>query len=101
MLGWAVLGTLVWPAEKLRTDYGRTVGRPAPLAAHTGPMQIILDITQDAGGRLSGTAGTAGETRVLTFSGTMELLARIEELCAESLCQARAPRSGSVTSRAG
>ncbi len=56
-------------------------------------MQIILDITQDARGRLSGTARTADDTRELTFSGTMELLARIEELCAGSLYAYRAPVS--------
>jgi len=73
-------------------------GRRSP---HTGPVNIILDIMLDTGERLSGTARTADGTRVLTFSGTMELLARIEELCAESLCPARGQRLRSVTSRAG
>ncbi|WP_300609412.1 hypothetical protein [Trebonia sp.] len=45
-------------------------------------MQIILDIAQDGAGRLSGTATAAGGGRERTFSGAMELLATIEDLCA-------------------
>jgi hypothetical protein len=44
-------------------------------------MEIILDITADPAGRLSGTAKAAGGTHERTFSGAMELLASIEELC--------------------
>ena len=44
-------------------------------------MQIILDITQDATGHLTGTAAAAGGTGERTFYGAMELLSSIEELC--------------------
>jgi hypothetical protein len=44
-------------------------------------MQIILDITQDATGRLTGTAAAADGTGERTFYGAMELLSSIEELC--------------------
>jgi hypothetical protein len=47
-------------------------------------MQILLEITQDQNGRLSGSAGlippTAGASPV-PFSGTLELLASVEDLC--------------------
>ena len=42
-------------------------------------VQIILDLDRSAG-RLSGSAALAGSTTVLSFSGTLELVARIEEL---------------------
>ena len=44
-------------------------------------MQIILDITQDATGHLTGTATVVGGTGERTFYGAMELLSSIEELC--------------------
>ena len=44
-------------------------------------MQIILDITQDATGHLTGTAAAAGGTGERAFYGAMELLSSIEELC--------------------
>jgi hypothetical protein len=44
-------------------------------------MEIIIDATRDSAGRLSGTAKAAGGTQERTFSGAMELLASIEELC--------------------
>jgi hypothetical protein len=44
-------------------------------------MEIILDIEHDAGGRLSGTARAAGSEHARAFSGAMDLLASIEELC--------------------
>ena len=53
---------------------------PQPPTAQTGRMEIILDITDDAG-HLSGTARAAGSGHTLTFHGAMELLASIEELC--------------------
>ena len=47
-------------------------------------MQIILELTQDRDGRLSGSASlippTAGAVSV-PFSGTLELLASVEDLC--------------------
>jgi hypothetical protein len=46
-----------------------------------GSMKIILDLTPDPpDGRLVGTATAAGDTEPVTFSGTLELIARIEEL---------------------
>jgi hypothetical protein len=44
-------------------------------------MQIILDITQDAAGHLTGTASAADGAAERTFYGAMELLSSIEELC--------------------
>jgi hypothetical protein len=44
-------------------------------------MQIILEITQDANGRLTGTAIASDGGRERTFYGTMELLNSIEEFC--------------------
>lgn len=57
------------------------MGLAEPPAFHTGSMQIILDITQDATGHLTGTAAAAGGTGERTFYGAMELLSSIEELC--------------------
>jgi hypothetical protein len=57
------------------------VGRRRRPAPHTFLMRIILDITQDAAGRLTGTAGAADGTDVRPFYGAMELLNTIEELC--------------------
>lgn len=57
------------------------MGFAEPSAFHTGSMQIILDITQDATGHLTGTATAAGGTGERTFYGAMELLSSIEELC--------------------
>lgn len=44
-------------------------------------MQILLDVTQSAKGRLTGTAGPAADQDRLPFSGTMELVACVEKLC--------------------
>jgi hypothetical protein len=44
-------------------------------------MRIILDITQDATGHLTGTASAANGTDERAFHGAMELLSSIEELC--------------------
>ena len=44
-------------------------------------MRIILDITQDAAGRLTGTAKAADGTSERAFHGAMELLSTIEALC--------------------
>lgn len=46
-------------------------------------MQILIDIARSSDGRLAGTirpAGSASETR--RFVGVMELVARLEQLCA-------------------
>jgi hypothetical protein len=45
-------------------------------------MEIALEVTQSPAGRLSGTVRAAGHTGEMAFSGVMELLACIEELCA-------------------
>jgi hypothetical protein len=47
-------------------------------------VQIRLDIVQSAAGRLTGTLGVVGRNDVLPFSGNLELLARLEDLTAES-----------------
>ena len=57
------------------------MGSAEPSAFHTGSMQIILDITQDVTGHLTGTAAAAGGTGERAFYGAMELLSSIEELC--------------------
>ena len=44
-------------------------------------MRIILNITQDAAGRLTGTARAANGTSERAFHGAMELLSTIEALC--------------------
>jgi hypothetical protein len=44
-------------------------------------MKILIDVTPSTDGRLGGSAGLVGEPHVLQFSGLMELVARIEELC--------------------
>jgi hypothetical protein len=44
-------------------------------------MRIILDITQDAAGRLTGTAKAADGTSERAFHGAMELFSTIEALC--------------------
>jgi hypothetical protein len=47
-------------------------------------VQIFLELTQDPGGRLSGSASLTrppSQRPALQFSGTLELLAALEELC--------------------
>jgi hypothetical protein len=48
--------------------------------ADDGAMQIVLNLDRTPDGRVTGTAET-GE-RIVPFSGSMELLAAIERLCA-------------------
>lgn len=48
-------------------------------------MRIILDISQDSGGRLTGTASAGDGSGQRTFHGAMELLGSIEELCAPAV----------------
>jgi hypothetical protein len=45
-------------------------------------MEIVLKVFQSPAGRLSGTVRAAERAGEMTFSGVMELLACIEELCA-------------------
>jgi hypothetical protein len=45
-------------------------------------MEIVLEVTQSPAGRLSGTVRAAGQTGEVAFSGVMDLLACVEELCA-------------------
>lgn len=44
-------------------------------------MEILVDITSTSDGRLNGTLRPVDGTARLQFSGRMELLARLEELC--------------------
>jgi hypothetical protein len=44
-------------------------------------MQILIDVSASTVGRLVGTVASAGDAEVRPFSGSLELLARIEELC--------------------
>jgi hypothetical protein len=46
-------------------------------------MEIILDVATSRGGRLSGTVTRAGQGDPLSFSGTLELFARLEQLLHE------------------
>jgi hypothetical protein len=43
-------------------------------------VQILLDINRGSDGRLIGTATLAGRDDELPFSGTLQLLAQVEEL---------------------
>ncbi len=44
-------------------------------------MQILIDVSASTVGRLVGTVVAAGDGEARPFSGSLELLARIEELC--------------------
>jgi len=44
-------------------------------------MQIIVDVNRSGEGRLFGSVSLHGAAEALIFSGTIELLARIEQLC--------------------
>jgi len=44
-------------------------------------MHILIHVAQGTDGRLTGIASTAHDDDGLPFSGNLELLARIEELC--------------------
>jgi hypothetical protein len=44
-------------------------------------MEILLDVTQSPDGRLTGTARLPASRHALVFSGVMELVASVEELC--------------------
>jgi hypothetical protein len=50
--------------------------------AEGGGMEIVLKVIQDPAGRLSGTVRATDHAGETAFSGVMELLACIEELCA-------------------
>jgi hypothetical protein len=49
-------------------------------------MDILLHVLRDDEGRLTGSAGRRDDTEMHTFSGTFELVARIEGLCAGPVC---------------
>jgi hypothetical protein len=44
-------------------------------------MKLIIDVVQSPDGRLTGFAVAAGGQAPRPFSGAMELVARVEELC--------------------
>ena len=44
-------------------------------------MEILLDVTQTPGGRLAGTARLPASRHALVFSGILELVASVEQLC--------------------
>jgi hypothetical protein len=48
--------------------------------AEHGAMQIVLNLERTSDGRVTGSAEAGG--RIIPFSGSMELLAAIERLCA-------------------
>jgi hypothetical protein len=52
-------------------------------------MEILIDVDQSPQGRLTGTARLLSSPDTLAFSGTMELLASLEELCRRSLLTGR------------
>jgi hypothetical protein len=62
-------------------------------------MEILIDVEQSPQGRLTGTARLLADREAVTFSGTMELLASVEELCRRSLSAARpaSPRGDAPT----
>ena len=51
-----------------------------PGESYGGGVQILLNVDQASDGRLTGTATLAGVGEELSFSGNLELLARVEEL---------------------
>jgi hypothetical protein len=51
-------------------------------------MEILIDVNQSPQGRLTGTARLPAAKEALAFSGTIELLASVEELCPRSLSTA-------------
>jgi len=61
-------------------------------------MEIILDVAATRGGRLSGTVTRAGQGAALSFSGTLELFACLEQLLHEhDESRPRDTEPGSVT----
>ncbi len=56
-------------------------------------MEILIDVDQSPQGRLTGTARLLASNQALAFSGTMELLASLEELCRGSLSTGRSASS--------
>jgi hypothetical protein len=62
-------------------------------------MEILIDVEQSPQGRLTGTARLLADREAVTFSGTMELLASVEELCRRSLPTGR-PASSRGDARA-
>ncbi len=61
-------------------------------------MEILIDVIQSPNGRLIGTARMPPSRNALSFSGTMELLASLEELCRSHLTRAL-PHRLTATSR--
>jgi hypothetical protein len=60
-------------------------------------MEILIDVDQSPQGRLTGTARLLASQEALAFSGTMELLASLEELCHRSLPTGRSASSSDDT----
>jgi hypothetical protein len=54
-------------------------------------MEILIDVEQSPQGRLSGNARLLASPEALAFSGTMELLASVEELCRRGVPTRRPP----------
>lgn len=48
---------------------------------HSGDMEILVDVEPGPDGRLSGSLRLLEHPESLAFSGTLELLTRLEELC--------------------
>jgi hypothetical protein len=46
-------------------------------------MELILDLTSSAQGRMSGTVSKGSSSALLPFSGALELVARLEQLLDE------------------
>lgn len=44
-------------------------------------MELLVDVTAEADGRLTGTVRRPGSSEPVTFSGRLEFLASVERLC--------------------
>ena len=47
-------------------------------------MEIVIDVERSTTGRLAGTLRAPGSQTTTRFDGTMELLAAVERICADS-----------------
>lgn len=65
------------------TDYAFRVGRSASPWPQMNCMEMVLEVSQSPTGRLNGVVRLVGAQVERAFSGAMDLLACIEDLCSE------------------